>query len=273
MKQSDVNLGIAFAERNKTAQMLGDTMSSIARAYRHLRRGEWKKTCDELGIGRQKPRGNNVPKQWLGYQYGWKPLLSDVYGSVEALAKRNNRDWRVTGKGNANSTEQVGDEFFGSAGGYRVAAKGERGVFVRIDAIPENDLMRSFSQLGITNPLLIAWELVPFSFVIDWALPIGQFLDSLDAMLGYGPTWCSITEFSDWRFRMDSVGGDYVGTDGYINQYKYSTAPGTRRRLAVKRTVLRSVPLPSLPRLKDPRSLGHMANGLALAASILGGRR
>jgi hypothetical protein len=33
--------------------------------------------------------------------------------------------------------------------------------------------------LGLTNPLNVAWELVPFSFVVDWFIPIGSFFDGL----------------------------------------------------------------------------------------------
>lgn len=34
------------------------------------------------------------------------------------------------------------------------------------------------SRLGLTNPASIAWELVPFSFVVDWFGTVGEFLAS-----------------------------------------------------------------------------------------------
>lgn len=41
------------------------------------------------------------------------------------------------------------------------------------------------AKVGLTNPLSVAWELIPFSFVVDWFLPIGKYLDALDVPLLY----------------------------------------------------------------------------------------
>lgn len=278
MKRQDINLGVAFAERNRTAQLLGDTASQLARSLMALRKGNWRKSAEILGLrNAKKPRGSSLPQRWLEYQYGWVPLLSDVFGAADALTKRPSGDWVVTGKGYVSSKEERIEDHRNGVNGpndYKTgvaSAKLERGVFVRIDAVPQNDLLMSFSSLGITNPLLVAWELVPFSFVVDWALPIGQYLDSLDAMLGYGPTTCSISEFG--KFEGKWVGGK----DEFMmfNRYKHvhsNSGSMWLERVHMKRTVSNTVPLPTLPRLRDPRSLTRMANGLSLLATAFSRR-
>lgn len=40
------------------------------------------------------------------------------------------------------------------------------------------------ASFGITNPLELAWELIPYSFVIDWAFNVGNVLSGLDALIG-----------------------------------------------------------------------------------------
>lgn len=37
------------------------------------------------------------------------------------------------------------------------------------------------ARFGLVNPLEVAWELLPFSFVADWFLPIGGYLNAMDA--------------------------------------------------------------------------------------------
>jgi hypothetical protein len=37
-------------------------------------------------------------------------------------------------------------------------------------------------NLGLTDPLSVAWELIPYSFVVDWFVPIGTYLDNLNAI-------------------------------------------------------------------------------------------
>jgi hypothetical protein len=50
-----------------------------------------------------------------------------------------------------------------------------------------NPQLATINSLGLTNPIAVAWELVPFSFAVDWFLPVGNTLSALTA--GQGLTW------------------------------------------------------------------------------------
>lgn len=272
MKDQNVNLGTAFAERDKTAKMLGDTCLQVANAARQLRRGRWQDAARTLGLTNPKrPRGNSLTSKWLEYQYGWQPLLQDVYGSCEALAKRDNQDWRVTGKGSVmekiSENRLVGrpDSSYHGFG----SAVGTRGVFVRVDAIKENDLLLAMNSLGVTNPGAIAWELVPFSFIIDWALPVGDFLNQMDAMLGYGSVKCSISTFERVHWSHKLINNEI---DGLFRERRERSGSGSRDYVSLVRSVYNEVPLPNLPRFKNPVSMAHMANGLSVLSQVFGGR-
>lgn len=282
LKGADVNLAVAFAERDKTARLVGDTALQLVEAMRKLRQRDWRGACRALDLNpRRKPRGSSVPARWLELQYGWKPLLSDVYGSVDALARRRGDDWIVTAKG--ASSEAISEFWTPNPPGANPLAlpnygygraTGVRGCFVRIDAIPKNDLLMVMASLGITNPLLVAWELVPYSFVVDWFLPIGSFVDSLDALLGYGEAWTSISHLEkvDWVHTPSSREFSNVF---YRFDHRLDTDSATKQLVNLKRTASKGVPMAQFPRLKDPVSLGHMANGLSLLTQVFrsGGRR
>lgn len=276
IKNKKVDLGVAYGERKQTANQLGDTAIRLAESVRELRRGNFRNAARRLGIVNDpgKPRGSNWTNHWLQLQYGWKPLLSDIYGACDALSKREQSDWRVTAKawrGDTYWNETYYPPYVGNTStidntdSHRMGARRNRGVFVRIDAIPQNDLLMSLSSLGVTNPLLVAWELVPYSFVVDWALPVGNWLDSLDAMLGYGPAWTSVTTFNESTWV-----GNGVSKIIDKNRYVKNEFVETRRRVKINRTASSGVPLPAFPEFKDPRSLGHMANGLSLLAQVFG---
>lgn len=261
-KRYDLDLGVAYGERKRTAQHLGDTAKRLAFAARDLQRGNYRNALRRLGIlsERGRPRGSNWTDHWLQYQYAWKPLLSDVYGACDALSKREKRDWRVTSKA-FRSTDDV---FTKNVTSWSGSAERHQGVFVRIDALPSNDLTMSLSSLGVLNPLSVAWELVPYSFVIDWFLPIGKWLDSLDALLGYTDIYQSVTTYTKTV---------YNGTGKYWQDASWDwndqwTEWG--EFVKIVRTASAGAPLPSFPRIKDPRSLTHMANGLSLLASAFG---
>jgi len=44
--------------------------------------------------------------------------------------------------------------------------------------------MSLINAFGLDNPLAIAWEVVPFSFVVDWFLPINRYLKNISALNG-----------------------------------------------------------------------------------------
>jgi hypothetical protein len=37
-------------------------------------------------------------------------------------------------------------------------------------------------SLGLTDPLSVVWEIIPYSFVVDWFLPVGTYLENLNVI-------------------------------------------------------------------------------------------
>jgi hypothetical protein len=271
LKNSKVNLGVAFGERNQTARMLGDTATRIAKSLKQLKRGQFKNAAQTLGLraAPRRPRGDNITKEWLALQYGWKPLLSDVYGAAHELSNRKNSDFRVTATGRARTRKELfaKEPYGGNSLPWTVSGSHEASVICRIDAIPKNEVLTSFSRLGVTNPLLVAWELVPFSFVFDWMIPIGDYLDSLDAMLGYGSdAWTCTSAIG--RLRMNVSGGSRAGQEYFTHYEIQSGYNGSKKVTRLVRSVSQGYQLPALPSFKNPASASHMANGLSLLAQV-----
>jgi hypothetical protein len=45
--------------------------------------------------------------------------------------------------------------------------------------------LNSWGSFGLLNPAAVAWELLPFSFVVDWFLPVGRYLEGLDVPMRF----------------------------------------------------------------------------------------
>lgn len=263
LKDQKVNLGQAWAERRQVSNQVLQTAKKLATAAVALRKGHWKDACSALGIKGVKPVSKTLASQWLGYQYGWKPLLSDIHGAVLALEKRDRDQWMVTVKGSASSVQQ-------QTSAYRAnlpyandgSGKSVFGVMTRIDACPSNSAVASAASLGLTNPVLLAWELVPFSFVVDWFVPIGDYLSQFDALAGWEIRGYSQSTLSkmEWSFR--GYNGRWNSTVGMLSHYGlwYSHY----RSVSLNRSAGTSVPFPMFPNIKDPISKAHLANAAAL---------
>lgn len=271
LKDQKVDLATNIATANQTAQMVADVANLIAKARRAWRRKDLRLAADLLRVSFKGQR--KLPQDWLAYQYGVKPFLSDVHGAMEALyesANKNPDNWMVSGKGRAGDSLYKEEYLYGEPGSMdslRGISSGRQSVFVRIDAGPTNALLAAAASLGLTNPAQVAWELVPFSFVIDWFLPIGDYFSTLDATFGLQCYGGSTSRRVEWRTEI--IGGppppETQDNVGWVGAYK----PGFARRIYLQRSVFHEFPTAVPLYWKNPFSFGHLANSLSLLASAL----
>jgi len=48
----------------------------------------------------------------------------------------------------------------------------------------ENESISTQQSFGILNPFVFAWEVIPYSFVVDWVANVGECLQGLNAFAG-----------------------------------------------------------------------------------------
>lgn len=271
LKNQKVDLATNIATANQTANLVADIFTTIAKARRAWKRKDFRRAAELLRLGR---RGNaQLPRDWLWYQYGVKPLLMDVHGAMESLYEAVNKRpdlWMVSGKGRAGESLYIEEFYLGGPGqmdSLKGTSTGRQSVFVRIDAGPTNALLSAAASLGLTNPAQVIWELTPFSFVIDWALPIGDYFSTLDATFGLQFFGGSISRRVQWE--TDIRGGPAPPPTPGLNNWNGVYIPGHARRLYLQRDVMHEFPTAIPLYWKNPFSLGHLANSLSLLASSL----
>jgi hypothetical protein len=132
----------------------------------------------------------------------------------------------------------------------------------------DDPLAATLSQTGFTNPVSLAWELLPFSFVADWFIPIGDFLEALEAWKGMTFLGGSKTTFT--RIKTDSAitySGPAVGNPTVNIQLN---ADFRNEQIRLVRTALNTWPSPVLPSFnKTGLSAGNRgANAIALLKTV-----
>lgn len=187
-----VSLAVALRERQQTINMIGDRAMQIVRAIRLMKKGKLTQAASALGSPK-KPRNLRQPfaDQWLEYHYGWVPLYHDIYGAMIATVDRPLiSPYKIT-RSYSESGKTVGPRGE-SLWSYRdlVTAKGM--LLVNDPAVVKAN------ELGLVNPALVAWELVPYSFVIDWFIPVGDWIASHSALAGLTLADTSVTT-TKWR--------------------------------------------------------------------------
>lgn len=270
VKNQDVNLAQALAEYRQSAGMFVETLTRCGNALLALKKGRLTRAASLLFPKTKKELAND----WLLFQYGIKPLLSDIDGAAKMLAIPEDRYFDIIVR---RKRKVPGKRVEGSAGvGYSSAWFETTDVYSELEVevkykvrlkitSPTANVEREMARLGFGNLNSVAWEVIPWSFIIDWVLPIGDYLNNLDAFSGLTVVSAHKTTFVKETVTWSRIFGGYQqgwrtaasSPMGYVNE-----------RVLVRREV--NIPIPPLPTpdFKNPFSTGHFANALALFTQL-----
>lgn len=178
----------------RSVETIAHSAMTMAAAYRSLRRGDFGRFLSLLKLKRlpkrlqrriETPRGRwSSPERasalWLEYWFGWSPLVADIHSAVSILEAELPEPAKFYASAKAI---QVFDR---TKIGYDSYLTGTINYRVRIGAevVVSNPNLRRATLLGLTNPATVAWELIPFSFLVDWFIPVSQFLNSWSDFYG-----------------------------------------------------------------------------------------
>jgi hypothetical protein len=257
LKGMKVNVGNTLGEGKQTVNMILGTARKIGNSLRALRRGNFRNAAIALGLAPKSRRnGQSLGKssskaladEWLALQFGWIPLVSDVYEGVGDLALLQNepRRTRVT----TSKTKRWSVSFKEGAWEGLPVTITDEGQYTRKYVYVfsyRRETFADLSRFGLTNPASVAWELTPWSFVVDWFIPVGKFLDALDASYGFTfEKGCRTTFQKTIRSATCNAAG-MVGT-----AFSTMKAQTTEEVVLCQRDVLSGFPSPVIPPLRPP---------------------
>jgi len=256
LTRGDLDLSIDLAEAGKTLKMLKLTDQVVEMTQLAAKR---------FGPIRVLSSG------WLAWQYGVRPLLGSIFGLADesiriVINKTERHTARATGTYMpkfVNVNAVVGSVDFPVPVQKPVKVSVTYGVDLRSSQF---DLAR-FTSL---NPLSIAWELTPFSFVADWFFNLGGYLRNMETALLYGNKFNSgyrtRLAVGQVAFRLADVG---VGA-GEVSHS--SIWGGSTSFTSIERTILTAYPAPSFPSFEAKLGSSRMLSAAALLGGLLGKR-
>lgn len=248
-KVSDYNFGETLVEFNQTLGMIANRLNSFVSFVRDVKAGRWNKLDFKPSKKlRNTPASKRMAQGYLELQFGWKPLLQDIHDGLEAMGRGlRTRGAKVRTRSGPRSSRKftTGNDTWVQSDSLEANAT--------YTGIVRNEKLAQLNQLGLANPALMAWNKLPFSFLVDWFWPISTVLGAMTAGAGLGCENACITT----RATTDN----YQNVNGQIimNAQYY---------VAVRKPVI-PPEMPPLGLIGASPSIGKVITGAALARSVL----
>jgi len=224
---------------------------------------------------KRKVFNNSVIKKaggaWLEYVYGIKPLVSDIYQTaVESLDYQQQRADSYTASAKATEEDQVErvSTFPGNTGRSYHRTSGKSSVAYTVRAAFNLQSQTEIDRFTSLNPLSIAWELTPYSFVADWFTDVGGYLRDAETAVLYAHRFKSgsisrleVVE-KNWNYNLN------VNQVGALRQMVSSY--GSYKNVNFSRGVMLGSLFPRPPTLDIKLGASRMFSAAALLSQLLG---
>lgn len=225
-----------LAELHKTRDMFKNMLIRLVNVKRNLKKPPkyWDKTLSSW---------------WLEARYGWRPLLYDIQDINEVLKSTIQHNSRQVARSrySNNWTNTASDTIIvkwnGSLESWDVEQEINESIVTGTSASIAADFF-SKSQWQFNLPRT-AWETIPYSFVVDWVINVGQAIEALslttlaDKYVASGGYYVQLTRDiteNAVNFRNDYTGNisfksNYTSTMKFREPTRVPILPQTRLRL------------------------------------------
>lgn len=257
VRQGAVNLAQNLVEYRKTAKLFVDLAKVVATKGKSL-----VKRHPQIRKGTLNSYSKDASAAYLQYVYGISPLCSDMADAYQQLRNRVNHPIFIQGVESRKATATRTGIMGPNSTVHQCQARWttEKKVHARCQwraYLNRSAVMSSVTAYGFTNPLSVGYELIPFSFVVDWWCNLGDVLASLDNLILVDKLYVINSRSTRVAKFLDVIPSKHA-TSGTAFQYT--------------RTDVRNAPVQisriATLKYKPSVSLRHVLNGTALLNAL-----
>lgn len=205
LRKGSASWGVTLSQWRETRDMMEGRLRSLAKRLdtveRRIRKTPWRK----------RPMLESPADMFLEHTFGWQPLIEDLFNGFTVLTEETLGEQRI-----AVRVRERGLKYTDVHSRGFVSWEGESLVSAAALIRLRNPMFWMANRLGLLNPATVVWDVIPWSFVVNWFVNantmLGQFTDFAGVQVSSASTTFS-AKFLVEELRIGSG-------DGYIHSSK-----------------------------------------------------
>lgn len=187
------SMGVTIAESKASFAMISNRSTQLLAAIGSIRRGDFPSLMRNLNLQRNDARGRDVWRRrnptkdaanhLLEYTFGWVPMVNDVRAACKVLSSTPQQQ-RLFGSGSEWFLDESGSNLSNPSHPIRYRAEVTRKCYIAGIVTVSNPNLDLANRMGLSNPIQLAWQVIPYSFLVDTFFGVSQYLGRYSAMYG-----------------------------------------------------------------------------------------
>lgn len=216
LRKGSASWGVTLSQWRETRDMMEGRLRSFAKRLdtveRRIRKTPWRK----------RPMLESPADMFLEHTFGWQPLIEDIFNGFIVLTEEILGEQRI-----AVRVRERGLKYTKAQSNGFVTWEGESLVSASALIQLRNPMFWMANRLGLLNPATVVWDIIPWSFVVNWFVNVNTMLSQFTDFAGVQVSSASTTFSAKFLVEELRIGSG----DGYIHSSKLMVSKDRYLRL------------------------------------------
>lgn len=196
VRKHNASLGVTLGSWRESRNMIVDRTQKIAKIFtkvEHNLMKDYDRMSPKQRAARRRALSRDRASDFLEGEFGWLPLVTDISDALGALGQSPHNQWirsRSKGEHRLSSLYAPSNAEYGKA----VAEEGNLSVVVSARCVFDSPNTFLANRLGLLALPGVAWDLIPWSFVVNMFTNMGQLVNSVTDFVGVTVSNVSLTK-------------------------------------------------------------------------------
>lgn len=187
LRGQDASLGVTVGTMHQTAAMISSKATGLAVKTEKMSR----MLESARKRGKLTKRNPALANAWLEYFYGWKPFFQDMHDSLHTVSSLTPEAIWISGRASAPVNQR---QVTGTDPERTIVYTGHQTACYSFRSEVTNPNAWMANRLGVVNPGTVAWDLIPWSFVVNMFLNVNSLIGSVSEDVGIANSGHSMTK-------------------------------------------------------------------------------